>query len=223
MLGTTFYHGIIRNLIVAFGTLFNNIEITRKDSNSNAVQTIRVPLSYGPKQKYIARKQADPTLNVKVQATLPRMAFDITTFTYDGSRKLGSTLRYVKPHPTDAGKVIPVFVPVPYDVAMSLHIMVRNMEDGLQVVEQILPHFTPEFTVTLNELSDLNIKRDIPIVLQGISKEEEYEGDFSAKRVLTWTLDFTAKAYFYGAVGNDGAKVVKTTQTDEYVIESISD
>jgi len=219
MLGTTFYHGIIRNLIVAFGTLFNNIEITRKDSGNAVAQTIRVPLSYGPKQKYIARKQADPTLNVKVQATLPRMAFDITTFTYDATRKLSSTLRYTKPHPADAGKVIPVFVPVPYDIAMSLHIMVRNMEDGLQIVEQILPHFTPEFTVTLTELSDLNIKRDIPIVLQGISKEEEYEGDFSAKRVLTWSLDFMAKAYFYGAVNGDGTKVIKTSQADEYVIE----
>ena len=97
--------------------------------------------------------------------------------------------------------------------------MVRNMEDGLQIVEQILPHFTPEFTVTLTELSDLNIKRDIPIVLQGISKEEEYEGDFSAKRVLTWSLDFMAKAYFYGAVNGDGTKVIKTSQADEYVIE----
>ena len=222
MLGTTFYHGIIRNLIVAFGTLFNNIEITRKVSSGAAAQTIRVPLSYGPKQKYIARKQADPQLNVKVQATLPRMAFDITTFTYDPTRKLGSTLQYTKVHPTEAGKVIPVFVPVPYDVAMSLHIMVRNMEDGLQIVEQILPHFTPEFTVTLNELSDLNIKRDIPIVLQGVNKEEEYEGDFSAKRVLTWSLDFMAKAYFYGAVNNDGSKVITTAQTDEYVVEGIT-
>ena len=115
-----------------------------------------------------------------------------------------------------------MFVPVPYDIAMSLHIMVRNMEDGLQIVEQILPHFTPEFTVTLTELSDLNIKRDIPIVLQGITKEEEYEGEFATRRVLTWTLDFLAKAYFYGAVNKDGSKIIKTAQIDEYVIEDIS-
>ena len=222
MLGTTFYHGIIRNLIVAFGTLFNNIEITRKASSGEAAQTIRVPLSYGPKQKYIARQKADPSLNVKVQATLPRLSFDITTFTYDPARKLASTLRYTTEHPIDAGRVIPVFVPVPYDISMSLSIMVRNMEDGLQIVEQILPHFTPEFTVTLTELSDLNIKRDIPIVLQGVNKEEEYEGDFSAKRVLTWSLDFMAKAYFYGAVNNDGSKVIMTAQTDEYVVEGIT-
>ena len=215
MIGQYFYNQSTRNVVVAFGTLFNNIQLTKKDGSGNVIQTMKVPLAYGPKQKWLARLTEDPNLSKKVAVTLPRIGFEISGISYDSSRKQNKVIKVKKvADGTDKEQVKSGFMPVPYNVEFELFIMSKSSDDALQIVEQILPYFQPEYTVTLRESPDLDIIRDVPIVLNSISYEDDYEGDFTSRRSIIYTLSFTAKYYLYGPVSSQN--VIRTVQVDQY-------
>ena len=207
MLGTYAYHEIFRKTIVAFGTLFNNIELRRND------EVMKVPLAYGPKQKFLARLDAvpDPT-NKRVQITLPRIGFEIVGITYDPTRKVAPTQKIKIPK--SSTKNSNVFMPVPYNIDFELAIISKNQEDGLQILEQILPIFQPHFNMAVKLLPEMSEIRDIPVVLNDVEYEDDYEGNFTTRRAIIYTLQFTAKTYLYGPVSEP--KVIKKAITDYY-------
>tara|TARA_B110000196_G_scaffold118562_1_gene102983 strand:+ start:140 stop:1063 length:924 start_codon:yes stop_codon:yes gene_type:complete len=218
MFGTYFYHQTSRKMVVAFGSLFNSIEVRRTDSSDAVTEVIKIPLSYGPKDKMLVRISQDPSLNPKVALTVPRMGFELTAMTYDGVRKLNTMSRNVKKGTTGLKKQ---FQPVPYTWDFSLYVFVKNAEDGTQILEQILPFFTPEFTVTMNLVSSMNEKRDIPLVLTSVTSEDTYEGDFATRRSIIWTLSFLMKGYLYPSVA-DNAKVIETSVVDTHIMSSVT-
>ena len=216
MFGDYFYHQTLRKMTIAFGQIFNNIQIKRKDSNGNVIQSIKVPLAYAPKEKFLTRLDQQPNLTDRQFAvTLPRLSFEITGLSYDGSRKLTRIQKFKTVKSNIDGKVMNFnYTPVPYDLGFSLYSFTASAEAGLQIVEQIIPFFQPDYTVTINAIPELNIKRDIPIVLNSVSYEDTYEGDFSRRRAVIYTLGFTAKTYLFGPASTQ--KVIKQTQTDTY-------
>jgi|TARA_B100000035_G_scaffold62843_1_gene50864 hypothetical protein len=205
MLGTYSYHEIFRKTVVAFGTLFNNIELRRSD------EVMKVPLAYGPKAKFLARldQVPDPT-NKRVQITLPRISFEINGITYDSSRKVSPTQKIAIP--TSNTKNKNVFMPVPYNLGFELAIISKNQEDGLQILEQILPYFQPHYNLSVKLLPSMNEVKDVPVVLQNIDYEDDYEGDFSTRRAIIYTLQFSVKTYLYGPVTEP--KVIKKAIVD---------
>ena len=207
MLGTYSYHSIFRKTVVAFGTLFNNIEIHKDD------EVMKVPLAYGPKQKFLARldQVPDPT-NKRVQITLPRISFEINGITYDSSRKVSPTQKIKIAKDSDENKN--VYMPVPYNVGFELAIISKTQEDGLEILEQILPFFQPHYNLPIKLLDAMSETKDVPIVLNSVDYEDTYEGDFSSRRAIIYTLQFTAKTYLYGPVTD--SKVIKKTITDFY-------
>lgn len=208
MFGTTFYHGTIRKYVILFGTLFNNIYVNRPDASRDIIRTLRVPLSYGPKEKTLARTIADPKLDRPVAITLPRMSFELMTMTYAGQRKLPTVNKIPYVVGNDDNLLQYTYNPVPYDFQFQLNVMVRNADDGTRIVEQILPFFTPDWTATINIIPDINMVMDIPIVLNSIDSTDTYEGNFDTRRALIWTLNFTLKGYLFGPVKKQG--VIKT-------------
>ena len=215
MIGQHFYHETTRDIVVAFGTMFNDIEIVRKNNAGAIIQTMKVPLAYGPKQKWLSRLQEDPNLNKKVSVTLPRIGFEISGLDYDSSRKLNKVVKVKrKTDGADNEQLKSGFMPVPYNVGFELYIMAKNSDDALQILEQILPYFQPEYTVTLREVPELDIIRDVPVVLNSIGYEDNYEADMVTRRAIIYTLSFTAKFYLYGPVTDQ--KVIKTVQVDQY-------
>ena len=214
MFGTYFYHQTSRKMVVAFGSLFNNIEVRRTDSSDAVTEVIKIPLSYGPKDKMLVRISQDPNLNPKVALTVPRMGFELTSMTYDGARKLNTMGRNVKTGTTGLKKQ---FNPVPYNWDFSLYVFVKNAEDGTQILEQILPFFTPDFTVTMTLISGMTIKMDIPLVLNSVSSEDTYEGDFATRRSIIWTLSFVMKGFLYPSV-TDNAKVITSSVVDTHLM-----
>ena len=214
MFGTYFYHQISRKMVVAFGTLFNDIEVRRTDSSDNVVETIKIPLSYGPKDKMLVRITGDPNLNPKVALTVPRMGFELTALTYDGTRKLNTMGRNVKSGTTGLKKQ---FNPVPYNYDFSHYIFVKNAEDGTQILEQILPFFTPEFTFSMTLVSSMGTKMDIPLVLNSVISEDTYEGDFASRRSIIWTLSFVMKSYLFPDV-KDNSKVITNVTVDTHLM-----
>lgn len=208
--GQTFYHGIIRKTIVAFGSLFSNIKIERKlkefsEEYGNAgdtVQTVDVPIAYAPKEKWILRIDSDPTLENQVYTTLPRLSFEVTSITYDPTRKVNRMNKLVCVG-TD-GKRDQMFAPVPYNIDISLYAISKTQEDCLQIVEQILPYFTPEFTLSLNVIPEMNVVQDIPIVLNSVSIQDDYDGDFQTRRFVTYTMTFNLKVNLFGPVSKSG-------------------
>ena len=207
MLGTYSYHEIFRKTVVAFGTLFNNIELRRTD------EVMKVPLAYGPKQKFLARldQTPDPT-NKRVQITLPRISFEINGITYDPSRKVSPTQKIKFAKDNDENKN--VYMPVPYNLSFELAIISKTQEDGLQVLEQILPYFQPHYNLAVKVLPDVNETKDVPVVLNSVDYEDDYEGDLSTRRAIIYTLQFTVKTYLYGPVTD--SKVIKKVITDYY-------
>jgi|TARA_B110000902_G_scaffold93902_1_gene111227 hypothetical protein len=196
MFGKHFYHSTIKRAVSVFGTLFNDISIVREDG-----KTIKVPLAYGPRKRFIARLQSTPDPYDKMTATtLPRMGFEMSSIQYDASRKLTKKTQFKKATASNPLQMQHQFAPAPYNIGFTLSILVKNTDDGLQIIEQILPYFTPDYTVTINTVPDMGDKRDIPIILSSISQEDTYEGDFEARQVLTYTLEFTMKNYIYGPV-----------------------
>ena len=214
MLGQQFYHESIRKVIVAFGTTFNNIQLVRKDNDGNIKQSMKVPLAYGPRQKWLVRLNEDADLSKTVAVTLPRIGFEIQTLSYDSSRKLNRVQKFKKVKGANSNRLDTQFMPVPYNLSIQLYIMAKQSDDALQIVEQILPFFQPDYTLTINDMTDMGIKRDVPIVLNDISYEDNYQGDFETRRALIYTLDFTAKFYLYGPVTS--STVIKTVQVDQF-------
>ena len=216
MFGNYFYNESMRRMTIGFGQIFNNIQIKRKDSNGNVTQSIRVPLAYAPKEKFLARLDQQASLTDREFAiTLPRLSFEISGIQYDSSRKLTRVQKYKTVKSGIDGKVLNFnYVPVPYNVSYNLYSFTASAEAGLQIIEQILPFFQPDFTVTVNAIPELDIKRDIPIVLNSVNYEDTYSGDFSQRRAVIYTLGFTAKTYLFGPASTQ--KVIKETQTDLY-------
>ena len=214
MLGTQFYHETVRKIIVSFGTMFNEINLVRKDSSGSITQSMKVPLAYGPKEKFLARLRQDADLSKTVAITLPRLGFEIKNLSYDPTRKLNRVQKFKKVKGAKASQLDTQYMPVPYNLELELYIMAKQSDDALQIVEQILPYFQPDYTLTINDMTDMGIKRDVPVVLGGISYEDNYEGDFTARRALIYTLSFTTKFYLYGPVTS--SKVIKTVQVDQY-------
>ena len=214
MLGQQFYHETIRKIIIAFGTTFNNIQLVRKDNDGNIIQSMKVPLAYGPQQKWLVRLNEDADLSKQVAITLPRIGFEIQQLSYDPSRKLNRVQKFKKIKTGKSNTLESQFMPVPYNLSVQLYVMAKQSDDALQIVEQILPFFQPDYTLTVNDMADMGIKRDVPIVLNSISYEDNYQGDFETRRALIYTLDFTAKFYLYGPVTSQS--VIKTVQVDQY-------
>jgi len=198
MLGQQFYHETIRNVIVAFGTMFNNVQIVRKNNSGEVIQAMKVPLAYGPQQKYLTRLNTDPSVSAATAITLPRLGFEIGALTYDAGRKLNRVQKFkkVKSSSSDANKLDTQFMPVPYNLEITLYAMAKNSDDALQIVEQILPYFQPDYTLTINDMADMGIKRDVPIILNSVGYEDNYQGDFETRRAIIYTFRFTTKFYF---------------------------
>lgn len=214
MLGNYFYHEIIRKTVTGFGTLFNDIHIRHKDENGTSISDMKVPLAYGPIQKFLARIEQQANLNKPIQMTLPRMSFEMTSIAYDATRKAGVTQTFKASDGTNLKKV---YLPVPYNIGFSLSIMTKLNDDSLQILEQILPFFQPAFNITINLISSIGEKRDIPVVLDSISMQDDYEGDFSERRVLIYTLSFTAKTYMFGPIADTTDGLIKKVQVDTYI------
>ena len=199
-----FYNEILRKTIIGFGTLFNGITIKQDGS------VVKVPLAYGPTQKFLARLEQAPNLSQATQISLPRMSFEFTGLTYDSSRKVTTTQTIAVKNPDDGTDVKKVFMPVPYNMQFELSIMCKLNDDALQVVEQILPYFQPQYNLTINLVSLINEKKDVPVVLENITMDDQYEGDFASRRVLLYTLRFTAKTYLFGPVTSASKDIIKT-------------
>lgn len=211
MLGTYYYHQIIRKTIIAFGNLFNQIYIQHKDKEDDVFSEIRVPLTYGPTQKFLARLEQQADLNKPVAITLPRMSFEMSSIQYDTSRKTGITQTFKTLEKNNLKKV---FLPVPYNIGFELSILCKLNDDALQIIEQILPNFQPGFTISVDLVDSIGEKRDIPIVLDNISLQDDYEGDFSTRRALIYTLSFTAKTYLFGPISESTEGLIRKVQVD---------
>ena len=215
MISNYFYHEILRKTIISFGTLFNDIKIKHKDNAGDDFSIITVPIAYGPVQKFLARIEQVPDLKKRVAITLPRMSFEMTGISYDPSRK-SSTMQTFKTLDKTNNELTKAFMPVPYNVNIRLCVMVKLNEDALQIVEQILPYFQPHFNLTVDLASSIGEKRDIPMILERITMDDQYEGDYTTRRILIYTLDFTAKTYLFGPVGNGNESLIKQVQVDYY-------
>jgi len=215
MLGNYFYHEIIRKTVIAFGTLFNDIHVRHDDGNGNIISEIKVPIAYGPRQKFLARIQQQPELNKATQITLPRMSFEITNISYDSSRKSGITQTF-KAKDVNNNQMKRVFMPVPYNLGFDLNVLVKLQDDGLQILEQILPFFQPGFNMSIDLVKSIGEKRDIPMILNSISQQDDYEGDFSTRRALIYTLSFTAKTFMFGHIAETPEGLIRKVQVDYY-------
>jgi len=213
MLGTYYYHEIIRKTIVSFGTLFNQLYIKHKDADGDTYSEIRVPISYGPSQKFLARIEQQANLNKPVQITLPRMSFEMNSIQYDSSRKSGVTQTFKA---SDGNNLKKVYLPVPYNIGFELNILSKLNDDSLQIIEQILPYFQPAFTLTVDLVDSIGEKRDIPVILDSISFQDDYEGDFSTRRALIYTLQFTAKTYLFGPIAATTDGLIRKVQVDAH-------
>ena len=200
-----YYHEILRRTIISFGSLFNGIEIKHEDSDDNVTSVIKVPLAYGPTQKFLARLQQSPDLSKPTSITLPRMSFEFNGLQYDGSRKVTTTQTF-KSSTTGSGAAIrKTYMPVPYNMSFELAVFTKLNDDMLQIVEQIVPYFQPAYNLSVDLVSTIGEKRDVPVVIENITMEDDYEGDFTTRRSLIYTFRFTAKTYLFGPVGSNAA------------------
>ena len=204
-----FYNEILRRTIISFGTLFNSITIKQTNSSDNVVSVVRVPLAYGPTQKFLARLEQSPDLSKSTAMTLPRMSFEFTGLTYDSTRKVSTTQQYTVKDPDNGSESKKVFMPVPYNMQFELSIMTKLNDDALQIVEQILPYFQPAYNLSVELVESIQEKRDIPIILENITMQDDYEGDYTTRRVLLYTLRFTAKTYLFGPVTTATKDIIK--------------
>jgi hypothetical protein len=199
-----FYHGIIRKCIVAFGTLFSDIYIDRREGDSvtgNVIQRLQIPLAYAPKEKWLVRLDSDPTLENHTYVSLPRMSFEIIGYNYDPMRKMNRLQQITcSDGTTNMNKV---YSPVPYNIDLTMYVITKTQEDGLQIIEQILPTFTPEYTLKVNYTTEPNVVMDVPIILNSVSVSDEYDGDFQTRRFVTHTLNFQMKVNLFGSTGNN--------------------
>ena len=207
MFGQTFYFSTIRKYVTLFGTLFNDIHVIRTDTSGKTTAFIKVPITYAPKEKMLARTQQDPNIDRPTAVlTLPMMSFEMTSINYDRDRKLNTIGRSAVKN-TNNNSLKYQYNPVPYNFGFRLYVMVKNAEDGTKIIEQILPYFTPDFTATVNLIPEMEIKLDIPVILNNISQEDTYTGNFAERQALIWTLDFTLKGSVYGPIKS--GKIIK--------------
>ena len=218
MFGTHFYHQKVRKCVALFGALFNNIYVIRKNSSGASVSQIKVPLSYAPKQKYLERIRENPDLDTdtKVAIKLPRMSFEITSFSYDTQRQLTkvSNFNTVGTAVTNRQKF---YSPVPYNINFQLNVYAKSQDDALQIVEQILPTFNPQYSLTIKPFGTeySTFKEDIPIIIQGVSFADDFEGAMEQRRTIIYTLDFEMKVSFYGPI-NTG-EIIRNSIVDVYL------
>jgi hypothetical protein len=204
----------MRKVVIAFGSMFNNIHLVRKNNDGAIIQTMKVPLAYGPKDKFLVRLSADEGLNKAVSVTLPRIGFEINNLTYDPARKLNRVQKYKKVKDDNTNQLDTQYMPVPYNLDFELYILAKQSDDALQIVEQILPYFQPDYTITINDMADMGIKKDVPVILNSISYTDDYQGEMQQRRALIYTLSFTTKFYLYGPVTS--SSIIKTAQVDQY-------
>ena len=219
MFGSHFYHATMRKSVAIFGTLFNNISVIRKSSDGGILNQIKVPLAYGPKQKYLSRIETEQGSDTQMAIKLPRMSFEITSIDQDLNQKLNKSNKIVENHASDVGKKKTIKQVVSYNISMSLNIMAKNQDDGLQIVEQILPYFQPDYTVTIKPIDSFDYKQDVPIVLSNVTISDDYEGDFLTRRVLVYTLGFTMKMKFFGPAGDQA--VIREINLDYKDIDNL--
>ena len=214
MFGDHFYHETIKRSVSVFGTLFNNISIKRPDGT-----LMKVPLAYGPRQKWIARLQQQPELGMsgtpRTAISLPRMGFEISSIEYDSTRKLSKKTQYKKAKSSDPTVMQYQYAPAPYNLGFELSILVKNTDDGLQIIEQIFPYFTPDYTVTIHTVPDMSETRDIPIILTDITQTDDYEGDFTTRQTLIYALSFIMKNYIYGHIVD--SEIIRTVKARTYI------
>ena len=219
MLGTYFYHEIIRKTIIGFGTLFNNVYIRHSKDNGNVLDETKVGISYGPMQKFLTKIQEQAELNKSIAITLPRMSFEMVSIQYDPARKAGVTQTFKASAGANLKKV---YMPVPYNIGFELNIFSKLNDDALQIIEQILPFFQPAFNLTIDLVSSIGEKRDVPIVLDRIDFQDDYEGDFNTRRALIYTLRFTAKTYLFGPVSDSTDSIIRKVQADIHTDTNIA-
>lgn len=214
MLGHShFYHQLTRKAVILFGRMFDDISIVRKnDQTGKEISRFLVPIVYAPKEKMVTRILSDPDLLRQLQAILPRMSFEITGITYDASRKQNSLLKTNKTSTSTSAST--AYMGVPYDITFSLNVYARNIDDGTQIVEQIMPFFNPDFTVSAKMVPDLGFFKDIPIILNNVTNNIEYEGNYDSVRYVYWTLNFTMKMHYYGPVTQ--TKIIRTVYANIY-------
>ena len=215
-----FYHEILRKTIISFGTLFNGLNIKHKDSSDNTTSVIKVPLAYGPIQKFLARLEQQPDLNKSTQITLPRMSFEFIGMSYDPSRKVTTTQTFLSGASSDKASEKKTYMPVPYNMTFELGIMTKLNDDALQIVEQIVPYFQPQYSLSVDLVEAIGEKRDIPVVLESITMTDDYEGDFSTRRVLLYTLRFSAKTYLFGPVSSTTTDIIKKVRVGYIAADS---
>lgn len=218
-----YYFGIIKKAIVAFGRMFSEIQIERMDDNGTVLQTINVPIAYGPKEKWLVRLEQDPSLDNNVNTILPRMSFEITGYSYDASRK-SNKMTKIASYNLTTNNLKTQFSPVPYNLDIELNLLTKTTEDALAVVEQILPVFTPDYTLSINAIPDLNIVNDVPIILNNVSFQDSYDGDFQSRREIVYTFNFTMKVNIFGSITSSGvikkANVTLPNQPLDYFVKS---
>ena len=213
MVGNYFYNETIRKTVIAFGTLFNNIKIKKFADDGKAISQIKVPIAYGPMQRFLARIEQQSNFDDNIAITLPRISFELTSYAYDPTRKSSPVTKFTGKG-SDKTKHKKIFLPVPYEIGFRLSFATKLQDDALQIIEQILPFFQPAYSVTVNMLEGVEEKRDIPFTLANVSFSDEYEGDFSTRRFIQYDLDFIAKTYFYQEVPTDESGVIKKVQVD---------
>jgi hypothetical protein len=216
MFGSPFYFGLIRKYVILMGTLLNQIRITKTDSSGTVTSLVKVPITYAPKDKMLARIIQDPALDKSsAVATLPMISFEMGKMTYDGTRKLNTIGKVAVRDATDADKFKYQYNPVPYNIDFKVYVYAKNAEDGTKIIEQILPYFTPDWTTTCNLIPEVNVTMDIPIILNNISYSDTYDGAYSERRAIIWQLDFVLKGYLYGPIKSSG--IIKFVRTQFYI------
>ena len=220
MFGNYFYHKSITKTVTAFGTLFNDIQIRHFDDNGNPLSFLKVPIAYGPIQKFLSRIEQSPDVNRKIALTLPRISFEMNSIDYDSSRKATVTQTFKVAKTVDKKIINNIYTPVAYNIGFELNIISKIQDDSLQILEQILPYFQPSFNVTVNFLPEVNESKDIPIILNRIGFRDDYEDDFSKRRIINYTLNFTAKTYIFNQTTEGDQGLIKRVQVD-YASDSI--
>lgn len=215
-----FYHESIRKYVTAFGNLFNDIVVQRNNANSTRIQTIQVPIAYAPKENFLARLTADPTLEKPIAIQLPAMSFEMTGMTYDATRRLTGKTKNLAYRSSDVNKLYSQYTPVPWNMDFNLYIYGKNMDDVLQILEQIVPFFGPEWTNTIHLIPQLGLNFDCPTIINGMSIEDTYENNFVDRRVIIYTIKFTMKGFFFGPIKTTG--IIKRVQVDLSVVQSPS-
>lgn len=210
----TFYHEILRKVTTVFGTLFNEIYIVRRNANDEEVERLKVPIAYGPKDKWVSRMVQDPDLNRQISIKTPRISFQITTLRYAGQRKRNKIKKHVST--IDGNSVNVVFDGVPYNIGFELNIIGKNQDDVNQVLEQILPYFTPDFTPSYNPLSQYDFKEDLVVNLDSVNYFDNYDESYATRRNVIYAINFSTYVFFYGPVKEQG--IITKASVDTYVV-----